>query len=173
MHMRTKLVVMSGLPCSGKSTVAERLSAALSLPVISVDPVEAAMWISGIPKEMTGIAAYAVVSAIAREQLRLGLSVVVDAVNPVEIAREMWRVLAREQAAELLVIECVCSARQLHRQRVEARQRSIPGMPEVTWERVEERRAEYEPWQDERLVLDTAQDIEGVAAAALSYVSDA
>jgi predicted kinase len=164
---------MSGLPCSGKSTVAERLSAALSLPVISVDPIEAAMWNSGIPKEMTGIAAYAVVSAVAQEQLKLGLSVIVDAVNPVEIAREMWRSLAREQGAELLVIECVCSDTELHRKRVEARQRGIPGMAEVTWERVEERRAEYEPWQDERLVLDTAEDIEGVGAAAVSYVGDA
>jgi predicted kinase len=145
----------------------------LSLPVLSVDPIEAAMWNSGIPKDMTGIAAYVVVSAVAREQLRLGLSVVVDAVNPVEIAREMWRALAREQGAELRVIECVCADREVHRKRVEARQRGIPGMAEVTWERVEERRAEYEPWQDERLVLDTSQDIDGVARAAVSYISDA
>lgn len=161
--MRKKLICTSGLPGSGKTTVAERLSARLSLPLLSVDPIEAAMWCWGIPKDMTGRAAYGIVRAVAGEQLRLGLSVVVDAVNPVEAAREMWRSLAREQGAELVVIECVCADTALHRKRVEGRQRNIPGMAEVTWERVEQRRVEYEPWADDRLVLDTAQDIEGVA----------
>src|SRR5258708_29985485 len=99
--MRTKLIVMSGLPGSGKSMVAERLSAALSLPVVSIDPIEAAMWRAGIPPAMTGIAAYEVARAAAEENVRLGISIVVDAVNPVEAAREMWRSLAREQGARL------------------------------------------------------------------------
>jgi predicted kinase len=168
--MRTKLIVLSGLPGSGKSIVAERLSAALSLPVVSIDPIEAAMWRAGIPHAMTGIAAYEVARAAAEENVRLGISIVVDAVNPVEAAREMWRSLAREQGARLLVIECVCSDTQLHRQRIENRTRNIPGMAEVTWERVEERRREYEPWVDNRLVLDTAQDVAGTSGAAISYV---
>jgi predicted kinase len=108
---------------------------------------------------------------VAAEQLRLGLSVVVDVVNPVEAAREMWRSLAIEHGAELVVIECVCSDVEVHRQRVESRRRNIPGMAEVTWERVEERRREYEPWADDRLTLDTAQDLESVVAAAISYVT--
>jgi len=167
--MQTKLILMSGLPGSGKSTIAERLSAALSLPVLSVDPIEAAMWSGGIAREMTGIAAYTVACAIAREQLRLGLSVVVDAVNPVETVREMWRSLATVQRARFLVIECSCSDMQLHKKRVEGRKRSIPGMNEVSWQRVEERRREYESWTDDRLVLDTAQGFEGVTDAAIAY----
>jgi hypothetical protein len=43
-------------------------------------------------------------------------------------------------------------------------------MPEVTWERVEERRREYEPWADDRLVLDTAQSLDDVTAVAVGYV---
>jgi len=39
-----KLIVMAGLPGSGKSTVAEGLSRHFALPLISVDPIEAAMW---------------------------------------------------------------------------------------------------------------------------------
>lgn len=42
--MRPTLIVTSGLPGTGKSAVAERLSAALSAPVVSIDPIEAAMW---------------------------------------------------------------------------------------------------------------------------------
>jgi predicted kinase len=169
--MRKTLIVLSGLPGSGKSTLAARLSAALSLPVVSVDPVAAAMWAGGIPREMTGLAAYAVVHAIAQAQLTLGLSVVVDAVNPREAYRAMWRSLASGQKAYLAVIECICSDTELHRRRIAARRRGIPGMAEATWEVVEQRRREYEPWVDDRLVLDTAPDLDEVAAAALAYVT--
>lgn len=171
--MPTTLVVMAGLPCSGKSTIAGRLATALALPVVSVDPIESAMWAGGIPRELTGVAAYVVSQAVAREQLRLGLSVIVDAVNPVEEAREMWRALVREQGATLRIVECVCSDLAAHRERVAARRRNIPGMDEVTWERVEERRRVYEPWTDDRLVLDTVQGLDELAAAAVAYVRDA
>jgi len=57
--------------------------------VVSVDPIAAAMWAGGIPREMTGAAAFLVMRAIAAEQLTLGLSVVVDAVNPTEAYRAM------------------------------------------------------------------------------------
>ena len=169
--MRPTLIVTCGLPGTGKSAVAERLSVALSAPVVSIDPIEAAMWRASIPREMTGIAAYEVARAVADENLRCGISVIVDAVNPVEAARERWRALAREHGVVLRIIECVCSDARLHRRRIEQRARNIPGMGEIPWERVEERRREYEPWVDERLVLDTAQDIEDVTAVAIAYVT--
>jgi predicted kinase len=169
-RMRKTLILTAGLSVAGTSTVAERLSAASALPVVSVDPLEAAMWGAGIPQEMTGVAADGVARAVAREQRRLGLSVIVDAVHPVEAARAIWRTLASEQLARLLVIECVCSDTRLHRARVRARRRDIPGMPEVTWEQVEERRREYEPRADDRLVLDTAQSLDDVTAVAVGYV---
>lgn len=169
--MRKTLIVMSGLPGSGKSTVAARLSAALSLPVVAVDPVAAAMWAGGIPRQMTGGAAYLVVCAIAEEQLTLGLSVIVDAVNAMPAYRALWRALAHNQGAALAVIECVCSDVELHQRRITARRRGIPGMAEATWDVVEQRRREYEPWVEDRLVLDTAPDVEAVAAVALAYVA--
>ncbi|MBR1248575.1 AAA family ATPase [Bradyrhizobium sp. AUGA SZCCT0169] len=43
-----KLIVMAGLPGSGKSTLAEGLSRHFSLPLLSVDPIEAAMWRGGL-----------------------------------------------------------------------------------------------------------------------------
>src|ERR1700678_2949730 len=123
-----KLIVLSGLPGSGKSTVAEGLSRALSLPVFSVDPIEAAMWRGGLSKGQTRIAAYDVAIALADEDLRLGHSVVVDAVNPVEAPRAAWRDLAGKYRADLKIIECICANETVHRRRIEARVRNIPGM---------------------------------------------
>jgi predicted kinase len=79
-----KLIVLSGLPGSGKSTLAEGISRSLSVPVFSVDPIEAAMWRGGLARAQTGVAAYEVAVTLADEHLRLGHSVIVDAVNPVE-----------------------------------------------------------------------------------------
>ena len=49
MIMSQKLVILAGLPGSGKSTLAEGLSRHFSLPLFSVDPIEAAMWRGGLP----------------------------------------------------------------------------------------------------------------------------
>jgi predicted kinase len=73
-----QIIVLSGLPGSGKSTLAEGLSRALSMPVFSVDPIEAAMWRSGLAKQSTGIAAYDVAIALSYEHLRLGHSAIID-----------------------------------------------------------------------------------------------
>ena len=94
-----------------------------------------------------------------------------DAVNPIEAPRQGWRNLAAKYRADLKIIECVCVNETTHRQRIAARIRNIEGMPEIPWSRVLERRAEYEPWTDERLTLDTSYGPpEQLLADALDYV---
>jgi predicted kinase len=172
MTMSQKLVILAGLPGSGKSTLAEGLSRHFSLPLFSVDPIEAAMWRGGLPRDQTGIAAYVIAQTLAEEHLRLGQSVVVDAVNPVEAPRAAWRNLAASYRADLKIIECVCADEATHRRRIEARIRGIEGMAEITWARVEQRRTEYEAWADARLVLDTSAHPAGrLLAEAIGYLA--
>src|SRR5262245_27880010 len=113
------LIVFSGLHGSGKSALAESLSRALSIPIFSIDPIEAAMWRAGLDKTETGVAAYEVAQALADENLRLRHSVIVDAVNPVEAPRAAWRNLAAKHRVGLKIIECVVSDETTHRQRIE------------------------------------------------------
>jgi predicted kinase len=165
-----KVIVVSGLPGCGKSTVAEGLAGKLSLPVFSVDPIESALIQSGFKRGFeTGLAAYLVAEALAAEQLKLGISVIIDAVNPVQEARDMWTQLADKHAAQLAIIECTLD-KNIHHQRIEARVRNIEGIPEVTWQDVEARRAEYLPWQEKRLTLDTSDVMEKNLQKALQYL---
>jgi predicted kinase len=164
------LIVISGLPGSGKSTLAESMAKALQLPVLSVDPIESSIIKSGIARSFeTGLAAYLVVQTVAEEQLKLGLSVIIDAVSPVREAREMWRTLSVTYHAQLVVIECVLD-KDMHQQRLAHRRRNLYGLPEVRWEDVEARRHAYLPWEQARLVLDTAHDPESNLGRALAYI---
>ncbi|MFI7236092.1 AAA family ATPase [Streptomyces cyaneofuscatus] len=76
------LIAMAGLPGSGKSSVAGALGRKLTAPVVSVDPIEAAMWRAGVARDQpTGLAAYVVAEAVADDVLGMGQTVIVDAVN--------------------------------------------------------------------------------------------
>jgi predicted kinase len=164
------LIVLSGLPGSGKTALGEDLSRTLLIPVFSVDPIEAAMWRAGLAKIDTGVAAYEVARTLADEHLRLRIPVIVDAVNPVEAPRAAWRNLAAKHRVSLKIIECVCSDETMLRQRIESRVRSVAGTHEMTWSRLLQRRAEYEAWTDPRLVLDTARTSPAqLLTQALSY----
>ena len=97
------LIVMSGLPGTGKSAIADALGHELGAPVLSVDPIEAAIWRCGIPPSFaTGLAAYEVAAVLAEHQLTLGLTAIVDSVSSIEVARDMWRQAAHRAGAELL-----------------------------------------------------------------------
>jgi len=157
----------------GKSTLAEGIAAKLLLPLFSVDPIESAILKSGIIKSFeTGLAAYLVTERLAAEQLRLGMSVIIDAVSPVKESRDMWQNLSSIYNVRLVIIECVLDS-ELHRKRVEARVRNMHGIPEVTWEDVQHRRKGYLPWQEERLIINTADRQEEVLNKALSYINTA
>ena len=165
-----KIIVVSGLPGSGKSTVAEEIAERLQFPIFSVDPIESAILQSGIKRSFeTGLAAYLIAETLADEQLSLGMSVIVDAVNSAKEARDTWRRLSERHGAGLVIIECVLD-RDLHRKRIESRVRNLTGIPEVTWDAVENRRNEYLEWEEERLVLDTSNAKETNTSKALKYI---
>jgi predicted kinase len=171
MQERPRLIVVSGLPGVGKSTVADGLSEKLKLAVLSVDPIESGILKSGIKRSFkTGLAAYLVAETLAAEQLRLGHSVIVDAVSPVKEARDMWRSLSKQYRAKLVIIECVLDS-VLHKKRIEVRVRKMRGIPEVTWEEVQDRRRQYLEWEEDRLVLDTARTREENLKSALEYIA--
>ena len=156
--MSPVLVVFAGLPGVGKSTLAVRLGVALTAPVLAVNPVVRVLARHGIVGATAGPAAYASVAALAEAQLDLGLSVVVDAVNPGAAARELWHVVAARAGVPLRVVEVWCGDEAEHRRRVERRLAVESGPLVTTWEQVLVERAGYEPYVGPRLVVDTAVD---------------
>ena len=169
--MTAKLIVFSGLPGTGKTAVAEALAAELA-PVFAKDWLEAPLLQSGaVALEELGRIGYTLLTTLARRQLALAQSVVLDSVASTTPIRETWRKLARDFEAPWFVIECICSPAEVHRQRLSQRRRGIPGWPELEWSEVERVQSYFAPWSEERLILDSVAPLSENVARAIAYVN--
>jgi len=155
------LIVFSGLPGTGKTTIARALVARLGAVYLRIDVIEQALRDAGMGD--VGAAGYGVAQALAESNLALGKVVVADCVNPLAESRAGWHAVARRAGCKVVDVEVVCTDLDAHRRRVEGRVSDIPGLVAPTWESV--MRHEYEAWERERVVVDTAVVSPGEAVA--------
>jgi predicted kinase len=168
-----KLIIFSGLPGTGKSTLAEAVGRELGFPVFAKDWLEATLLrcelIQGNPDKPLGFTGYELLTVLTRRQLSLNQSVILDSVAATESIRDLWRDLANQYGGEWRVIECICSDRDLHRKRLEERKRGIPGWHELKWSEVEGVKSYYALWSEPRLVLDAVNSFETNFLSAVEY----
>lgn len=146
------LFIFSGLPGIGKSTVAREIAERLKAVYVRADTIEQAMRDCMSDYEVT-IEGYKIAYAVVAENLALGLRVVADSVNPLNITRDAWRNTAISQGKEFMDIEVICSDATEHRRRVKQRVSDIQGLKLPTWDETVSRK--YEPWTMKRIIIDT------------------
>jgi len=145
------LYIFSGLPGSGKSTLSQLLAVHVGAAYVRIDTIEQGLReVCSIDVQGEG---YRLAYRVAVDNLRLGISVVADSCNPIELTRREWERVAAEAGAQYVNIEVVCSDSQEHRKRVETRLPTVPGLTPPTWRDVTER--EYDDWTVDRVVVDT------------------
>lgn len=147
------LIILGGLPGAGKTTLGRTLARKIGAVHIRIDTIEHAIRASGVVNDLEDVG-YRVGYALALDNLRLGLDVVADSVNPWGLTREAWRAVAQGAGVASFEVEVICSDAAEHRRRVETRPQDIPGHIHPTWQTVIER--DYRPWDGEHLVIDTA-----------------
>jgi hypothetical protein len=169
-----QLIVFSGLPGTGKSTLAEAAGGQLRVPVFAVD------WLLG---SLTPLGGYhldelfavgaELLTTLALRQLEVGQSAILDFPAEDLATRTRWRTLARAAGAEFQVVVCTCSDRELHRARLDRRERGIPGWHEGgNWANAERRLAEFPPWTGEVLTIDAAQPLAQNLATVLEHMTN-
>ncbi|WP_307610006.1 bifunctional aminoglycoside phosphotransferase/ATP-binding protein [Nocardia shimofusensis] len=174
-----RLVLVGGLPGTGKSTVATQLAAGTDAVVLSSDEVRDRMRAAGALTGDSGTfgagayapaaktAVYTTLLELARERLEHGVSVILDAswTDPAE--RDRAAALADQTCSELVSLHCTCPAELAH-QRIETRTR---GYSEATPAIADALAATAAPWPEATRV-DTAQPLEDSLALALRAWQD-
>ena len=148
--MKTTLIIFSGLPGTGKSTLARLAVQKLQLPLLSIDEI-----VSSIPAHMRRYAnpywedMVRILLNLVESQLELGLSVMVDSVF---MGQDRYRAeeIARKYKARFRPIYTFVSDERVWEERV--RQRVEMALPEIkaevaTWERLQEQRKDFHPWK--------------------------
>ncbi|RST10816.1 MULTISPECIES: AAA family ATPase [unclassified Streptomyces] len=153
-HPGPILIVIGGLPGTGKTTLARLLAARIGAVHLRVDTIEQAIVRSGLAGHPVGPAGYTVGYALAGDHLRQGLSVIAESVNPLAVTRDAWRDVGIAAGVPAVEVEVACSDTAEHRRRIATRSSDIPGLPQPDWQQILDR--DYRPWDREHVVVDTA-----------------
>lgn len=151
------LYIFSGLPASGKSTLAKLLAVRTGAMYVRIDTVEQGLRdLCRFNVEGEG---YRLSYRIIKDNLELGISCISDSCNPIELTRHEWQQVAESTGAKFVNIEVSCSDRNEHEYRVNTRRSEVPNLKLPDWQSVQNRH--YETWKTDVVKIDTAdQQIE-------------
>jgi predicted kinase len=166
------LIIVAGMPGSGKTTLARMVAETLRIALLSKDRVQRVLRDRGLTDPASG-EGYYVILDLADEQLSLGVSVILDATFPLDHFRSVASDMAARHDARFCAVYCYCSDEALWRSRMQRRVEYVPGWKPVGWEDVERMRDYYQPWGENALAVDSLFPAEINFPAVLSYIQNA
>lgn len=151
--------MMRGYPGTGKSTIARAIATALHAPLIDRDIIRqmAVDMFGDVP--MVGRFSYELMFALAEEQMRLGLSLVVDSPLTYYSTYEQSRELAQKYGIPLLVVHCQCPP-EVQKHRLEGRKGKVFEFQITTWEEWLQWKPRFEDFDDHGCVIDTSNPLD-------------
>jgi aminoglycoside phosphotransferase family enzyme/predicted kinase len=180
---RPTLYVTCGLPASGKSTIAAKLSAILHVDILQSDRIRKALFDigadttvdvpfeSGVYSSGSTALTYGKLFLLAQEALEQGKSIILDATFSRDHQRREALQLARDMDVNILFIECWAPLATLE-QRLKAR-KGATSLSDARLHHLPGMVAHYKPFdtidRDCRVRIDTREDLEESVQKILSH----
>jgi predicted kinase len=154
------LIVLTGLPGTGKSTVAQELSQRLPAIVIASDFVRKTLFPEPTYSGEESRFVHSVSRAVMGHYLQRGYSVIADATNLSEWHRSLFARTAERNSAPMIVVQTVAPER-LVRSRLRRRliQRTPGDFSDADWEVYQKLATQVEPIRGRYLRVDTSRDL--------------
>lgn len=171
-----QLIVVAGMRGTGKTSLARAVARELHAVYLDKDTIkDCAIALAERLKldqvqQLAGPLSYELLLDVARDNLSLGLSVVLDSPAGYQVFREKVKGLARSARVELRLIECICTDDRLLRQRVESRSQDLPAYRTRDWATYQHEVAQFERLTERRLVVDTAESLSVNLRKVLAYL---
>ncbi len=161
------LVLFSGVPGVGKSTLSYRLATETGWALIPRDQIDRSLEQEQV---FNGRASYEVMFGLARLNLQRNVSVILDAVFTVAPLRETAMAIAHETHARFFAIVSTCSDLATWERRVANRPAVVDGWTPANWEEVQRVQTRFQPWQSPHLLVDAIRPIEENYSTLLDYI---
>lgn len=166
------MILFTGMPGSGKTTLARMVARKLGIPAFAKDRVQRVLRDHNLADASTGDGYYIILD-MADEQLSLGLNVILDATFPLDHFRTVASETAARHKARFCAFYCYCSDDKVWRERMTQRVQYVPGWKPVGWNDVLRMREYYQPWDDNALFVDSLKSPEENFPLVLKHIEQA
>ena len=163
------LLLLTGLPGTGKSYLARRLSEFLPFVVIESDQVRKTLFPEPRYTAQESRLVHRTCHALMWKLLKKGIRVIYDATNLIEYHRELVYRIANKTGARLVVVKTV-AREEVVRERLGIREDVVVEASDADWRIYLRMASRQEPIQHPHLVIDTSGDMEEAVTKVLRAI---
>jgi len=162
------LILICGLPGTGKSTIAMRLASRLKASLLRTDVIRKKLFPSPEYTEAEKELVYRATFLIAEYLLKAGVCVIIDGTFYRRSLRKMVYEVAERTGVRKAVIECTAPEHVIRRRMERRKGRNLP--TDADYQVYLKIRGQWEPIEGEHLLIDTSKSISQNLREVLEYL---